>query len=443
MFTRAVSRAQLCAFSFLLIATTALFGGRIALAENQSLCLSEATGCDIPGSTINVEVLLGAGDPTIVGVQFQLSYDAEALTPFEVLPGVECDAASPFVLEIHQEFDVEAGTLFYAVGVDTFQGGSGTNQPATVACVRFLPRGVSTSDICIEIGEHPSSTRMSDNMGHLVTVNNSIDCPAGSSEALSCKEAFVKDVCRCAEDADCETLTSPCCLGVCDSATALCTIMPINEGGACDDHNSCTTADFCQAGVCKGSGCTNQSLCFGSVCTPPGSVMVVPVLLGAGDPVITGAQFSVQWDPVGLDLLAVTPGSACDPDTPFVTEVGRIDIGPGELFYGVGIALGGTGTQGPETLACLFFNVLEREFSDVCLFEDINPFRTKLVDENGQFVDFYSDGSCSDPQGYPFIHCERDRFCEIPTMSEWGMAALALSLLICAKLRFRRTEAIA
>ena len=103
----------------------------------------------------------------------------------------------------------------------------------------------------------------------------------------------------------------------------------------------------------------------------------------------------------------------------------------------MGIDFGGEGTSGPATMACLFFRVLDRESSEVCLFEDINPFRTKLVDDNGQFVAFYNDGTCSSDRGYPFIDCEHGSVCEIPTTSEWGLVALGLAFLICAKLRFR------
>jgi len=170
--------------------------------------------------------------------------------------------------------------------------------------------------------------------------------------------------------------------------------------------------------------------------------MVVPVLLGAGDPVITGAQFSIQWDPAGLELIDLRPGSACDPDSPFVLEVHRFgDPAEGHLFYAVGVVLGGEGTQGPATLACLTFRVLVRGATDVCLFEEINPFRTRLVDEHGQFVAFYNDGACSSERGYPFIDCEHGISCEIPTTSEWGLVVLAVAFLIGSKLRFRSQAA--
>lgn len=407
-----------------------------AQAANPSLCLSSPVGCDEPGSTVNIEVLLGAGDPNIVGVQFQLSYDPDVLTALEILPGASCDPSSPFKVEIHQEIDEGGGTLFYAVGIEF--GGSGTNLEATVACVRFLPRGVSHSDISILVGTEPRSTRMANNSGHLVQVDNASSCPASAPGVLATRQALVKDVCRCEDDSDCVTLHNDCRTGSCDGATLLCKIMPINEGAACDDLNDCTTMDLCAAGVCAGSGCTNPSLCLGSSCSPPGSLMVVPVLLGAGDPIITGGQFTVQWDPAGFELSDVKPGYFCDPNSPFVTEVQRVvDVAAGELFYAVGVELGGTGTQGPTTIACLIFRDLAGESREVCLFEDINPFRTKLVNDHGQFVDFYNEGSCSSDSGFPIIHCEHGSVCEIPTTSEWGLVVLALALLIGSKVRFR------
>lgn len=410
------------------------------MAVNPSLCLSTPTGCDEPGSSVNVEVLLGPGDPTVVGVQFELSFDPESLTALEILPGSACDPSSPFELEIHQEIDEAAGTLFYAVGIDF--GGMGTNQAATVACVRFLPRGISSSEIRLLVGTQPKSTRMSDDMGHLVTADNSSACPSAEPGTLSSQNALVKDVCRCDDDSDCETLNGPCRVGTCDGSSLLCRVTPINEGAACDDLNKCTTMDRCAAGVCAGSGCTNPSLCLGRSCAPPGSLMVVPVLLGAGDPIIAGGQFSIQWDTSGLELVSVTPGSVCDPDSPFSMEVQRIeDAAEGALFYAVGVALDGDGTTGPATLACLSFLLLGNEARDICLFEDINPTRTKLVDDQGQFVAFYNEGVCASEMGYPFIDCEHGSSCEIPTTSEWGLIVLALAFLIGSKLRFRNSLA--
>jgi len=405
--------------------------------SNPSLCLSETTGCDQPGSTVNIQVLLGAGDPKIVGVQFKLTYDPEALSAIEVRPGHSCDATSPFSLEIYEEIDNANGTLFYAVGIDVFSGGEGQNDAATIACIRFLPQGVSLSDISILVGEEPRATRLSDDMGHLVLPDNSTSCPAATPDVLAHQAALVKDVCRCEEDSDCVPLDGPCCEGKCDASSLLCKIMPINEGGACDDGNDCTTTDLCANGVCSGSGCTNPSLCIGEICTPPESLMTVPIHLGAGVPIIIGGQFTVQWDTTGLELVEAEPGNACDPNSPFALEIHSVvNESEGELFYAVGIPPEGEGTNEATTLACLFFRVLDSEYSEFCLYEDINPFRTKLVDENGQFVNINNDGVCSSDMGYPYIQCESSGFCEIPTTSEWGLVVLTLAFLIGAKLRF-------
>jgi hypothetical protein len=408
-----------------------------ALGSNPSLCLSEPAGCDQPGSTVNVEVLLGAGEPTVVGVQFKLRYDPEALTALDVQPGSACDPSSPFTLAIHERFHHDDGELFFAVGIN-FLESDGTNQAATVACVRFLPRGVFKSTIDILAGTDVEGTRISDEHGRLVPISNFADCPGSSPETLTSVSAIVLAECTCTEDADCDTLNSDCCAGVCNAQTQLCQIAPINEGQACDDRNDCTQNDRCQAGVCVGSGCTNPSLCFGTSCAPPGSLATVPVLLGEGVPVITGGQFSIQWDTDGLRLVDVQPGVACDADSPFALEVRREgQPEDGELFYAVGVPLGTEGTSGPAALACLYFEILDSGLSEICLFEDINPFLTKLVNDSGQLVSFYNDGDCASERGYPFVHCEHVGTCIIPTASEWGVLVLGLFLLIGAKLRFR------
>ncbi|MDO8630882.1 MAG: hypothetical protein Q7R41_10350, partial [Phycisphaerales bacterium] len=104
------------------------------------------------------------------------------------------------------------------------------------------------------------------------------------------------------------------------------------------------------------------------------------------------------------------------------------------------VAPDGAGTSGPATLACLFFRVLDRDLAEVCGFDDINPFLTKLVDETGQFVDFFNESDCPSEQGFPFLNCVRFEFCEIPAVSEWGLVILTLVLFVGAKVRFARAH---
>jgi len=81
--------------------------------------------------------------------------------------------------------------------------------------------------------------------------------------------------------------------------------------------------------------------------------------------------------------------------------------------------------------------VLNTEMADVCLFEDIVPNLTKLVDDQGRLLDYYNVGACTSELGFPFIDCKRGAHCIIPTTSEWGIVALALAFLIYAKVMFR------
>ena len=64
----------------------------------------------------------------------------------------------------------------------------------------------------------------------------------------------LNDVCLggvCSGNAiDCSVLNTACTQGVCNPLTGICTANPINENGACDDSNNCTTGDHCVTGVC-------------------------------------------------------------------------------------------------------------------------------------------------------------------------------------------------
>ncbi len=88
-----------------------------------------------------------------------------------------------------------------------------------------------------------------------------------------------------------EGLDAPCLATSCDPASGECSLLPANDGGACDDGDLCTLGDGCLDGVCvggdarncnDGNGCTddscesdigcvhtsNEAPCFdGSLCT--------------------------------------------------------------------------------------------------------------------------------------------------------------------------------
>jgi len=160
--------------------------------------------------------------------------------------------------------------------------------------------------------------------------------------------------------------------------------------------------------------------------------------------VIQGAQFSVQYDPSELEFIGIAPGSYCDGSSPFTSPLKTmVDELAGEIFYAVGVGPGGpTGTQGPATLACLTFIHLGQPGANVCLFNDLPPFSTILVDENGRSVPTGNPHDCTSNREPPTPMCADFEPCIIPTVSEWGLVTMTLLLLTAAKVLFGCQRAV-
>ncbi len=437
MHRRSDARLSLCTFAVLGVCTAlpALAG------PVPSLCLVADEGCLAPGG-IQVRVILGASDTVIYGGQFTVEYDPSTLSLIDAAPGRACDPTSPFAVEVLQDDDHSSGEVRCAVGVNFLKGAPPSGVPLTLACLSFAPVGnaMDPSTLCLTEGEHPFETELVDHMGHSVAINNSAACPAGSpSPILSCDDVMPGANCDCTPaSADCHGLDTPCRTGVCNPMTARCELMFVNEGGPCDDDDSCTTVDRCHEGACTGSGCTNSSLCASSTsCFGLDPLLTIEIRLTEGDRVINGAQFSFEYDPTELDLLNVSPGATCD-DSPFASELAEVvDEVAGEVFYAVGVEIGGApGTTGPATLACLTFAHLGEPGVDVCLFDGANPFLTTLVDEFGQSVPIGDPDVCPSSNVPPTPRCAELTGCNIPTVSEWGLGILTLLLLTGAKIYY-------
>jgi hypothetical protein len=70
---------------------------------------------------------------------------------------------------------------------------------------------------------------------------------------------------------DCSSLDDTCNVGTCNSLTGICEALPANEGGTCDDGDSCTENDVCSNGVCAGTAvdCTGlDDDCNLGLCDP-------------------------------------------------------------------------------------------------------------------------------------------------------------------------------
>lgn len=419
-----------CAITILLVQVTALHVYGAA-----SLCTSATSGCfDFVDVTVNLD---SNGAPA-VGLQFVLLYDPQILKFVSIQPGRQCHAASNFSLEFYRDVDEAAGRIFYATSVNPFIGDAPVSQPATVACVRFIPVGTALTDICVMEGVNPENTLIADRFGSAIPIANAGACPSTlGPPVLSCASVEVNKDCVCQPNTnDCGAFDTPCRSGVCNEETGRCDIVTINEGGACDDGYACTNVDSCVNGECLGSGCTLPSLCVEAEeeCKTPQGTGLVRVVLGDGQPQIIGGQFSIQYDAANVVLVDAAPGSACDPDSPFTSEVFRIvDVEDGRIFFAVSVTPGEPGTHGPATLACLTFRLHGLPQEDVCLFADLNPFTTILAAENGDAVAFYNAEDCPTEQPAPIIAC--DNLCTpVPALAEWGIVTLALLLLVGAKI---------
>ncbi len=414
-------------------------------AVNPSVCLVVDEGCLAPGG-IRVRLVLGPGDIAIVGGQLAVRYDPLSLKLIDATPGRTCDPASPFALELFESVDASAGHVLYAVGVNFLEGRDGSTGPATLACLSFaLTEGAALpSQVCLLSAMNDFSAELVDNTGHAVPVDNTQDCPPSAGPpALSCDDVTVGVHCNCVpKTADCHGLDTPCRTGVCNLATTQCEVASVNEGGPCDDGDPCTLDDRCRAGTCVGTGCRNPSLCLASAsCLGLDPDLVVKVHLSEGDRIIDGGQFSVQYDPAELVFLGASPGRDCDGASPFALELAEIvNETLGEIFYAAGVELGGApGTRGPSTLACLRFADLGQSGGDVCLFTDVNPFHTLLVDEFGQGVNIRASEECPTDREPPVFTCVTFETCRIPTLSDWGLVVMTLLLLSAGKIRFGRT----
>ena len=78
----------------------------------------------------------------------------------------------------------------------------------------------------------------------------------------------------CEIDADCAALlgdSGPCMQAVCQAETKTCAVLAAADGDPCDDENTCTEGDSCQAGACEGGpalDCSDENPCTFDTCNP-------------------------------------------------------------------------------------------------------------------------------------------------------------------------------
>jgi len=191
-------------------------------------------GCHDVGEVVRVNVRIGAGPDVVAGGQFLVVYNPACLQFINVEPGRSCDPASPFVMEIFQVSDVNAGTIFFAVGIATT--GRGTRGPATMACLEFVQRsGCSPCTLCFA-SHNPQNTLLSGPSGQNIpyvascatgiraTTTVQSTCPANVETQVPCDDATVQ-----------VNWSPPQIVDSCQGMLAL-TCTAIHDGGADIDH---------------------------------------------------------------------------------------------------------------------------------------------------------------------------------------------------------------
>ena len=73
--------------------------------------------------------------------------------------------------------DESAGEIFYAVGVG-LGGPTGTQEPATLACLTFIHLGQPSANVCLFNDSPPFSTILVDELGRSVPTGNPHACPS-------------------------------------------------------------------------------------------------------------------------------------------------------------------------------------------------------------------------------------------------------------------------
>ncbi len=376
-----------------------------------SLCVVTNNQCHVANGTVQVAVELGSSTTLVKGAQLALSYDPASLMLVDVAPGSACDSMSPFVQQLSKIVDEINGDIFFAVFGDF--GTPGTTGPAAVACLTFVVLSESDTDICLVDGLNPTVTKLIGNFGSNVPIDNTTECSLeGGQQGLSCMAISISPTCHCPVGlADCSNLDSSCTTGICDDASGQCEAIADNEGQPCDDGDSCSIVDNCSNGYCVGTGCDLPSLCITTnqpTCETSAPEMLVSVELGEGLPLIAGAQLNIQYDPGMLEIVSVSPGTACSPISPFDFPLFQyIDEINGMIEYAVSVSPGALdqSTSNAATIACIVFRVLEPMPGNICLVEGSNPFETFLSGQQGQRVRFFNGENCPSNALAPLVSC--------------------------------------
>ena len=221
--------------------------------------------------------------------------------------------------------------------------------------------------------------------------SNDGDCKAADDDdrcngRLRCDKSGAVPVCAVDPESvvTCDTThDTPCLATTCLPSTGACVASPVNQGGACDDGNGCTSSDTCDQGACTGVSCEAQGL---TCLQGPGGGTCGQAVCGNGalDP---GEECDDDGEADGdgcSKKCKVEPGWACD-GVPSLCAEGQV------LTYGFDNDFESfTGNDGWESQYCN------------------DPWTTAM---NGGVIPYTDDGCAVDP-----VYCGSNNNCGY----DWG-----------------------
>jgi hypothetical protein len=258
-------------------------GACIAVNFNQGLACNDADPCTQSDKCSSGTC---AGTPTNCGFLSDACNDGvcnPASGACESIPtndGGTCDDADP------------------CTGTDTCFSGvcAGTSIPGCVNC-NFdsdCDDGIfCTGDTCVGgVCQHSDLTVACDD-GDSCTLNDV--CSGGTCSGTPADCSFLDDICN---------------MGVCQPTTGLCRAVSTNDGGGCNDGQSCTVNDQCSGGVCLGSLVDPPAVdLFWSPTTvgvQAGSTFQIQLIAASGtclDQPTGSIEIILNWDPAFVELV--------------------------------------------------------------------------------------------------------------------------------------------
>jgi len=226
---------------------------------------SSDPNCFSVGEKISVSIHVGPAAEIINGGQFAISYDPACLDFVSIGP-----AGPPYVNEVQEIVDENAGTIFYAVGVEL--GGEGVAGNSDMAIITFIKLGdCSACNLCFT-DDNPMHTYLVDDEGQPVLVAEKcskeirqtpsliIEAPDNRKVNVGCNSATGR-----------VTWDPPSVISDCEDIELVCTGEHKESGclaghccGGANNGDPCTTDTQCPLGNCFPSAMTGGDFPVGT-----------------------------------------------------------------------------------------------------------------------------------------------------------------------------------